>query len=672
MFGRSSSSHSLHDAKEHPSGSGGLLQGFRKKTLLRMSRSSSMGSTSAPATTPVHSSTLAAETPSPGLERQEVLDARTRYFFVLMKRFQEQDYSLRLLEAELADMLTQFQNACGAMMRTVEAFTQTFRYDATSYTLGVDYLAVVKKIASDGVEMMDQSIRFTVLDPILARLERHNQLKGGILAWERLYSEVVELQLSLEQLRGAVRTDREERRRQAEHQRLLEMQDQLADLQDTVTPLIEETTETYPAESQVQLFDSMEFELGKSPPEAFVAPTENESDNEWQSPRGFLQEPFYPFGDVVNLLELASNPVVPDYSEDTDKQLFFECASFLPLEDIARLANVDHLLHASIRKCSPIWKQCIRARGISPPLRCSVWLSILYGKTPWQSGTSAPHHLSVAETRVKIYEQLLMKVGSRMASGSLSGTDSASVSEERQQLLLWLHEIDVDVTRTCNKDIYARDVSPTASSRLDALRSPTPKSAVEAKIRRVLRAYTMYNPRVGYCQGMNFLVRVLLEVTANEADVFWLFVGLSEPEINRNLYEPGLAMLQPLLAKFELLVSYHMPELHAHFQREGVHVAAFSTRWFMTLFTSFETFGPAMVLRVLDLFVIDGWRVLLSMGLVVLDELREALLAAELEGILRILQFPRSYMAEPDQARRQQLVRHALAFCVTRAINTLQ
>lgn len=107
-----------------------------------------------------------------------------------------------------------------------------------SYTLGADYLAVVKKIANEGVEMMDQSIRFTVLDPILARLERHNQLKNSIVAWERLYSEVVELQLSLEQLRGAVRTDRDERRRLAEHQRLLEMQDQLAELQDTMTPLI--------------------------------------------------------------------------------------------------------------------------------------------------------------------------------------------------------------------------------------------------------------------------------------------------------------------------------------------------------------------------------------------------------------------------------------------------
>lgn len=215
--------------------------------------------------------------------------------------------------------------------------------------------------------------------------------------------------------------------------------------------------------------------------------------------------------------------------------------------------------------------------------------------------------------------------------------------------------------------------SPTTAPQLDGVRKQQSldKSRVEAKIRRILRAYVMYNPRVGYCQGMNFLVRVLIEVADDEADIFWLFVGLSEPEINRNLYEPGLAVLQPLLSKFELLVSYHMPELYVHFQREGVHVAAFSTRWFLTMFSSFETFGPTLVLRVLDMFVIDGWRILLSMGLVVLDELREVLLRAELEDMLRILQSPRNHMAEPDHARRRQLLRHALAFCTTRAVNTL-
>lgn len=179
----------------------------------------------------------------------------------------------------------------------------------------------------------------------------------------------------------------------------------------------------------------------------------------------------------------------------------------------------------------------------------------------------------------------------------------------------------------------------------------------------------MYNPRVGYCQGMNFLVRLLMEVAEDESDVFWLFVGLSEPANNRNIYEPGLAVLQPFIGKLEMLITKQMPELHAHMQREGVHVAAFSARWFLTLFSSFETLGPKLVIRLLDIFVIDGWRIMLSMALVVLDELRELLIFSDLEDMLRILQFPRTLMIEPDNARRRQLLQRALAFSITRMVN---
>lgn len=103
----------------------------------------------------------------------------------------------------------------------------------------MDYLAVMKVIGRDGADMMEQSIRFTVLDPVLARLERHNKLRGSIQAWEKIYADVVELQLSLEQqqLKGS-RLEKDERRRRADQLRLAELQNQLSELQNTVTPRI--------------------------------------------------------------------------------------------------------------------------------------------------------------------------------------------------------------------------------------------------------------------------------------------------------------------------------------------------------------------------------------------------------------------------------------------------
>jgi hypothetical protein len=310
-----------------------------------------------------------------------------------------------------------------------------------------------------------------------------------------------------------------------------------------------------------------------------------------------------------------------------------------------------------------------------------------------------------------MYEQLLEKVETKIEDGLVA--EGAPVSADDAQLAVWFREIDVDVVRTCHRSIHATSMdtgpstpsstSPTATedsveavlnemidivvgteektspgpashvirSSTRIAKANTEDSELEAKLRRVLRAYVVYNPRVGYCQGMGFLLRLLAEVAQEETAIFWLFVGFSEPENDRNLYEPGMAVLQPYLSKLELLFSTHMPDLYAHFQAEGVHVATFCTRWFLTFFSSFETLAPTLVTRLLDIFIIDGWRIMFSVSLVILDELQEQLMKCDMEGILRILQSPRCYTPEPDDLRQRQLVRRALAFSISRAINSI-
>ncbi|CAI5703180.1 unnamed protein product [Peronospora effusa] len=390
-----------------------------------------------------------------------------------------------------------------------------------------------------------------------------------------------------------------------------------------------------------------------------------------------------------------------------DDSLCSECLSYLRIEDLARLTKVNFRLHSRLVDSAPIWKKCIRSGGLSPAIRSSLWLSVFYESTPWRSSAIVSHYLS-ADRRRSMYDQLLTKEGTRLAD-EVIGEGPSSINEDAQ-LAIWFREIDVDVVRTCHRTICAKvmprtfSTMPTAAdnedsiesilkemvntivrtekedtSLCDSYKSPSTNFTsvharnldLEAKMRRVLRAYVVYNPRVGYCQGMGFLVRLLAEVADDEADIFWLFVGFSEPENDQNLYEPGMAVLQPYLSKFELLLSIHMPKLFSHFQAEGVHVAAFCTRWFLTFFSSFEALAPTLVTRLLDIFIIDGWRIMFSFSLVILDELQKQLLKCDMEGILRILQFPRSYMPEPDQLRQQQLVRHALAFSVTRAMNSI-
>jgi Rab-GTPase-TBC domain len=49
----------------------------------------------------------------------------------------------------------------------------------------------------------------------------------------------------------------------------------------------------------------------------------------------------------------------------------------------------------------------------------------------------------------------------------------------------------------------------------------------QSALRRVLRAYSYYDPEVGYCQGMNFIAGMFLTVMSEE-EAFWMLVGKSQ------------------------------------------------------------------------------------------------------------------------------------------------
>ncbi|GLD93887.1 hypothetical protein PINS_up002492 [Pythium insidiosum] len=101
--------------------------------------------------------------------------------------------------------------------------------DNASYRLGADFLAAMKAIRRDGAHLMDQAIRFTVLDPLTTRLERHDHLRVQIAQWRRLQQELEEVQLALD-FQRATRQDKEERRQRNEA-RLAALHQQLEPLE---------------------------------------------------------------------------------------------------------------------------------------------------------------------------------------------------------------------------------------------------------------------------------------------------------------------------------------------------------------------------------------------------------------------------------------------------------
>merc|ERR1719247_2264224 len=93
----------------------------------------------------------------------------------------------------------------------------------------------------------------------------------------------------------------------------------------------------------------------------------------------------------------------------------------------------------------------------------------------------------------------------------------------------------------------------------------------QQQLLRVLNAYAGYNPRVGYCQGMNFVAGLLLLVSDfQEEDSFGVFACLMDHCGLAGLYGEQLHMLKRYLRVCDMLVEETLPDLGAHFRKENV------------------------------------------------------------------------------------------------------
>ncbi|GLC50154.1 hypothetical protein PLESTB_000348300 [Pleodorina starrii] len=144
---------------------------------------------------------------------------------------------------------------------------------------------------------------------------------------------------------------------------------------------------------------------------------------------------------------------------------------------------------------------------------------------------------------------------------------------------------------------------------------------------RVLKAYSLHDLEVAYCQGMAFMAGVLLMYVPEET-AFRLFCRLMDPEGPnlRRLYLPGLEPLKAELATFELLLTWRLPDLAAHLSEFGLPPVLYVSQWLMTLFAT--PFPPAFCARVIDILLQDGHdRLLLRCSFAVVEALESELLA---------------------------------------------
>ncbi|XP_013816810.1 ecotropic viral integration site 5 protein homolog isoform X4 [Apteryx mantelli] len=122
----------------------------------------------------------------------------------------------------------------------------------------------------------------------------------------------------------------------------------------------------------------------------------------------------------------------------------------------------------------------------------------------------------------------------------------------------------------------------------------------------VMKAYSLVDREVGYCQGSAFIV--------------------------------GLLLMQEQL-----------PELYVHFQSQSFHTSMYASSWFLTVFLT--TFPLPIATRIFDIFMSEGLEIVFRVGLAVLQMNQAELLQLDMEGMLQHFQkvIPHQFDSGPDK-----------------------
>ncbi|XP_067391041.1 USP6 N-terminal-like protein isoform X2 [Emydura macquarii macquarii] len=184
-----------------------------------------------------------------------------------------------------------------------------------------------------------------------------------------------------------------------------------------------------------------------------------------------------------------------------------------------------------------------------------------------------------------------------------------------------IRQIDLDVNRTYRDHIMFRDRY----------------GVKQQSLFHVLAAYSIYNTEVGYCQGMSQITALLL-MYMNEEDAFWALVKLlSGPKhAMHGFFIPGFPKLLRFQEHHEKILKKFLSKLKQHLEAQEISTSFYTMKWFFQCFLDRTPF--TLTLRIWDIYILEGERVLTAMSYTILKLHRKHLLKLQMEELVEFLQ----------------------------------
>ncbi|XP_073470364.1 TBC1 domain family member 4 isoform X1 [Aquarana catesbeiana] len=154
----------------------------------------------------------------------------------------------------------------------------------------------------------------------------------------------------------------------------------------------------------------------------------------------------------------------------------------------------------------------------------------------------------------------------------------------------------------------------------------TQLGAGQLSLYNLLKAYSLLDQEVGYCQGISFVAGVLL-LHMSEQQAFEMLKFLMYDLGFRKQYRPDMISLQIQMYQLSRLLHDYHRDLYNHLEENEISPSLYAAPWFLTLFAS--QFPLGFVARVFDIIFVQGTEVIFKVAICLLGNNKEQIMACD-------------------------------------------
>ncbi|RXM36516.1 TBC1 domain family member 4 [Acipenser ruthenus] len=226
-----------------------------------------------------------------------------------------------------------------------------------------------------------------------------------------------------------------------------------------------------------------------------------------------------------------------------------------------------------------------------------------------------------------------------------------SYKELLKQLTTQQHAILVDLGRTFPTHQYF-------SAQL---------GAGQLSLFNLLKAYSLLDKEVGYCQGISFVAGVLL-LHMSEEQAFQMLKFMMYDLGVRKQYRPDMISLQIQMYQLSRLLHDYHRDLYNHLEENEISPSLYAAPWFLTLLAS--QFPLSFVARVFDILFLQGMDVIFKVALSLLSSHEARIM--ECDSFESIVDFLKSTIPNLTIAQMEETIAQVFEMDISKQLHAYE